>query len=279
MACSEKNRIEVHGHRGYRGHYPENTLLGFHKAADLGVDVLELDICISKDHQVVVSHEPYMNPIICELEEHDEDLQSADNTYNLYQMTYDEIRQYDCGSRSHPDFPAQQNIKSSKPLLKDVFEEINVSHPDMRYNIEIKAHPQMDGIFTPEPVVYVNLVLDLIRTYQLEQQIILQSFDIRILEEVFRRSKALSLALLIDENEDMISKLRSLSFEPEIISPHHILLNDNLVQQLKTEGYRIIPWTVNEKKDLQRMIRLGVDGIITDYPDRLFGLIDQDVKN
>ncbi|HSZ26331.1 MAG TPA: glycerophosphodiester phosphodiesterase family protein, partial [Cytophagaceae bacterium] len=96
------------GHRGCRGIYPENTLEGFRRAIDLGINSLELDVVVSKDRQLVVSHEPYMNPEICLKPDGSEITPSEEKQYNLYTMTYEEIKKFDCGLKIHPRFPNQK---------------------------------------------------------------------------------------------------------------------------------------------------------------------------
>ena len=275
----KKHSIEIQGHRGYKGLYPENTILAFEKAAEFGVDVLEMDLCVSSDKQVVVSHEPYMSHRICKTPENEYIDQDSVLKYNLYKMTYDEIAAFDCGSVYQQDFPLQKKIKASKPLLSEVFNKIGRTYPEMRYNIEIKAHPGMDGSFTPEPVEYVKLVLDVITAKGMTDRSNLQSFDIRILEQIHVQNPSVEIALLVDTNESISDKLKQLSFKPEIISPHYSLLNTATVKELKSEGYRIIPWTVNSLGNLNEMIDLEVDAIITDYPDRLKSLLMSRLKD
>ncbi|MBT8270464.1 MAG: glycerophosphodiester phosphodiesterase [Bacteroidia bacterium] len=274
-SCTNTKKIEVQGHRGFRGHYPENTIMGFKKAAELGVDVLELDICISKDRQVVVSHEPFMNPVICRTAEGNRITPESALNYNIYRMNYEQVRAFDCGTLPHPDFPEQRKIKVSKPKLSDVFDALIDDYPAMRYNIEIKADSRMDGIFTPEPKAYVDVVVSLLKAYQLEEKITLQSFDIRILEEIHDSAPEISIALLVDHNETMDDKLATLTFKPEIISPDFSLLNAQNVADYQDSGFLIIPWTVNSEDDLQRMIDARVDGIITDYPNHLLDLLNK----
>ncbi|NNF82410.1 MAG: glycerophosphodiester phosphodiesterase [Flavobacteriaceae bacterium] len=270
---SHKPSIEIQGHRGFKGLYPENSILAFEKAAEFGVDVLEMDICVSEDLKIVVSHEPYINPSICKMPDNGHNKDDLTLEYNLYKMSYDEISAFDCGSVYQEGFPLQKKIKASKPLLKEVFKRISPNYPEMRFNIEIKAHPQMDRIFTPEPKEYVNLVLEVIDSEGMQDQINLQSFDLRILEEIHRQNPTIELSLLVDSNESISEKLDALSFKPEIISPHFSLLNTTNVDKYQSDGFLIVPWTVNSFGDLQHMIDLGVNGIITDYPNRLKSLL------
>lgn len=273
MSCQPKPIIEVQGHRGCRGLLPENSLQAFAKAVDLGVHTLELDLAVSKDGIVVVSHEPYMNPVICYKPDGTEI--SADETkqFNIYQLTFEEIQKFDCGSKLHPDFPNQQLLTVSKPSLGQVLRIIENKNPTIKYNIEIKAQPDYDGIFTPEPKEFVQLVLEQINKFGVFERTNLQSFDLRVLEEIKRQAPTMPVAVLVDGDENILEKSSALSFKPEIISPYFQLLNQKSVKTLQSENFQVIPWTVNKLEDMQLMIDFGVDAIITDYPDKLLALL------
>lgn len=274
MSCNTNTTIGVQGHRGCRGLLPENSLPAFEKAVALGVNTLELDLAISKDKQVVVSHEPFMSRFYCLKPNGEEISINQDLAFNFYEMDYDSIKLFDCGTKQHPRFPQQKNMKTYKPLLSEVFKLSDALNSEIRYNIEIKAKPEYDNIYTPEPKEYVALVLKVIDEYNIGERCNLQSFDIRILEEIKRQAPSMTQALLVDENEVIADKLNALSFKPEIISPYFQLLTKDVVAQYQKEGYSIIPWTVNEKEDMHTVISYGVNSIITDYPDVLIGILN-----
>lgn len=273
ISCNANKQIDIQGHRGCRGLLPENSLPAFEKAIELGVHTLELDIVISKDHQVVVSHEPYLNPTICVASNGDVLPNNSEEHYNLYSLNYADIKQFDCGLKFHPLYPQQQKLETYKPLLSEVFDLVKRKHSDVKFNIEIKSEPSYYGIFTPEPKTYVSLVLDEIEKHGMYSRVNLQSFDVTILKEIKHQSPNMALALLIDENETIEEKLKLLSIQPEIISPYYKLLSVNSVKEYQEQGYQIIPWTVNEKVVMKQMISWQVDGIITDYPDRLIKIL------
>lgn len=275
MSCHSKPTIEVQGHRGCRGLLPENSLPAFDKAIELGVHTLELDLAVSKDGIVVVSHEPYMSRTICQKPDGSEILFEEDRLYNLYQLTFEEIQAFDCGTKFHERFPNQKLISASKPSLAQVLDLAESKNPNIKYNIEIKAQPDYDNIFTPEPAEFVQLVIEQINKYDVFERTNLQSFDLRILEEVKRQAPTMPVAVLIDSNENIIEKSSALSFTPEIISPYFQLLNQEEVNMLQSDGFQVIPWTVNDVSDMRRMIDYGVDAIITDYPDRLLALLSE----
>ena len=269
MSCNSEKQLDIQGHRGCRGLYPENSLPAFDKAIELGVTTLELDIAITKDKEVVVSHEPFMSRTICFNPEGEEIPEDMDMKHNLYEMTHEEIKQFDCGSKFHPTYPDQIKLKTYKPLLSEVFELATAKNPDVKFNIEIKSKPEYYGIYTPQPDEYVKLVLDEVKESGLFNNVNLQSFDLVILEEIKKQSPNMPVALLVDEDETIATKLEKLSYKPEIISPYFRLLTSEMVNEYHSQDYLIIPWTVNEEQDMFKMLRWNVDGIITDYPNRL----------
>lgn len=269
MSCNSEKQLDIQGHRGCRGLYPENSIPAFEKAITLGVTTLELDIAITKDKEVVVSHEPFMSRTICFNSEGEEIPEEMDMKHNLYEMTHSEIKQFDCGTKLHPTYPDQTKLKTYKPLLSEVFELAKTKNPDIKFNIEIKSKPEYYGIYIPQPDEYVQIVLDEIEESGLRSNVNLQSFDLVILEEIKKQSSNMPVALLVDEDETIQTKLEKLSYKPEIISPYFRLLTSEIINEYHSKDFLIIPWTVNEEQDMFKMLRWNVDGIITDYPDRL----------
>ncbi|GAA3610943.1 glycerophosphodiester phosphodiesterase family protein [Flavivirga amylovorans] len=274
MNCNQSKIIDIQGHRGCRGLMPENTMSAFEKAIALGVHTLELDVAVSKDHIVVVSHEPFMNRVICLDAEGKEIPESDDKKYNLYQMTFDSIKQFDCGTKFHPRFPEQEKLKAYKPSLEEVIKTSKILNPHIKFNIEIKASPEYDNVYTPNPKHFVHLVLEVIKNNNAFTDTNLQSFDLRIMEEIKRQAPNMEVALLVDEDEDIWKKIADMSYSPEIISPYYKLLNKKAVKNLKAENFKVIPWTINNVEELQKIIDLEVDGIITDYPNRLIEILE-----
>ena len=268
-------KIDIQGHRGCRGLFPENSLPAFIKAIELGVDTLELDVAISKDNIVVVTHEPYMNPDICLDANGNNILEEEAKTYNVYGMTFEEIKLFDCGSKLYPRFPKQQKLKTYKPSLDEVLKAAKTLNPAIKFNIEIKSEEAYDEIFTPKPNDFVAFVLKVLDENNALNETNLQSFDLRILEEIKIQLPKIMVALLVEEDEVIMEKLHKLSYAPEIISPYYKLLDKEIVRNLQTENFKVIPWTVNSEREMQAMISYKVDGIITDYPDVLIGILNQ----
>lgn len=267
------HHLEVQGHRGERGNLPENSIPGFIGAVKKGVDVLELDLVISRDKKVVVSHEPYMSSDFMLMPSGDSISKEAERSYNLYKMTYDSIRQFDAGSKGNPLFPGQKKIKTYKPLLGEVIDSVeafveNGGLPPVKYNVEIKSVVSEYGHYQPEPEEFVNLVMNIIRKKAIEDKVVVQSFDPEVLRVMKRQYPGIQLSYLVS-SEGIEENLSLLNFLPEIYSPRYTLVNRAFVDSIHNRNMRLIPWTVNEKEDIRNLIHLEVDGIITDYPERV----------
>ena len=149
--------------------YPENSIPGFIYAIDQGVNTLELDLCVTKDRQLVVSHEPVISTEICFDTTGNEIPDSLQMEYNIFNMTYNEVSQFDCGSKVHPNYPNQKKIFVNKPLLTDVINTVamylqNKEIQTINYNIEIKSKEKFDSLFHPPPKVFSDLCLSTCRS-------------------------------------------------------------------------------------------------------------------
>ena len=275
----DQQTVDVQGHRGCRGLRPENTVPAFIHALALGVTTLELDVVVSQDQQLVVSHEPYLSHLICTGPHGEEITAAQEKQYNLYQMPYAEIRRCDCGSQQHPDFPEQQTVAAPKPLLTDMIDSVEQylrqhNRPPVGYNIEIKSSPAGDGVYHPAPKEFVSLLLAVINEKGIVERTNLQSFDVRPLQEARRQAPTLRQALLVGNPGGIRKNLKELGYVPEIYSPHFGLVNKKLRDYTREQGMQLIPWTVNERDDIRKMLDLEVDGIISDYPGRVLELVN-----
>ncbi|MDO7848887.1 glycerophosphodiester phosphodiesterase family protein [Hymenobacter sp. M29] len=266
---------EIHGHRGCRGLRPENTLPAFLHALQLGVDVIEMDVVISADHQVVVSHEPWFNPLIC-LDPAGHPIASGSaRLHNLFELDYAFIRQFDCGSRVHPGFPTQVSQPCYKPLLREVLSFIEAAavrlpRSPVGYSIEIKSSPDGDNIFHPSPDIFLSLVLAELTAAGVVSRTTLLCFDPRILRLAHQQHPNLATCLLVEDQRPWSTSLNELGFLPTTFGPDFTTVTAEAVQMLRKDfpGLRLVPWTVNEVADMHLMFELRVDGITTDYPDR-----------
>ncbi len=261
------------GHRGCRGLLPENTIPAFLKALEFPqVTTLELDLAVSKNGELIVSHEPWMSESTCSKPDGTPVTKAEAMGLRIMDMTYEEIKLYDCGSRGNARFPQQQKMKVHKPSLEDMVMAVR-QHCEAkkmimpRFNIEIKSHPDGDGIFTPKVDDFAKLVVAELERLKISDRSCIQSFDVRPLQAVKKLAPTLTLALLV-ENEDGFEKnLQLLGFQPDIYSVDYKLLRKRDVKALHRQGIKVIPWTVNDLKSMKKLRRWKVDGIITDYPN------------
>ncbi|MEI6410909.1 MAG: glycerophosphodiester phosphodiesterase family protein [Bacteroidota bacterium] len=260
------------GHRGCRGLMPENSIPAFLKAISIPeVTTLELDFAVSKDSQLVVSHEPWFNPAICRLPNGQEIPSGDKEKYLIYQSTVAEIRAFDCGSWGNTRFPEQQKQKTYKPTFREVVAAVrnadSTRAKNIQWNVEIKSEPEWDGIRTPPVEEFARIVIAELRALGLEKTAIVQSFDTRALEAMHRQAPEFRLAYLIENISGLDANLKKLSFTPQIYSPNSMLVSKKMVNKCHDLGIKVIPWTVNERSSMQDMINAGVDGLITDYPN------------
>lgn len=266
---------DIQGHRGCRGLMPENTLPAFLKAVELGVNTLELDVVISADGQVVVSHEPWLNEKIC-LGPQGQAI-SDGKSFNLYKMSYAEIALCDCGSLGNAKFPQQEKVAAFKPLLSAVIDSVEAMTAarglrPLAYNIEVKCKTDHDNIFHPTPEIFAQAVAKVVREHGVANRTFIQAFDPRPLQAL-KGDPELRLILLIDNARSMEENLEELGFTPYGYSPNYLMVTKKLIKKAHERDIRVIPWTVNSPKAMQRLIRFGVDGIITDYPDQAIQLV------
>lgn len=273
------HRVEVHGHRGCRGLLPENTVPAFLKATELGCDWLELDVVLNAEGQVVVSHEPWMDHRIC-LDPRGDTIPAArERDHNIFGMSQAEVVRYDCGTLQHPDFPRQMNSRLHKPLLREVVDAVRQLVKDRnlrmpRFNVEIKSEPELYRSHQPTPDRYAGAVLNELRTLGLDKDCLVQSFDPEVLNALHGLAPEVMTALLVDNEEGLDKNLARLTFPPSVYSPAKELVTGDLMASLRAKGIGIAVWTVNDTADMRRFIDMGVDGIITDHPDRLMELVN-----
>lgn len=266
--------FDIQGHRGARGLFPENTIPGFIAALDIGVTTLEMDVVISKDRQVVVSHDPWFARAICLRPDGRRIPRFARRRHRLYHMTYEEIAAFDAGTLRHPDFPRQQCVSAAKPLLSQVIDaserHVEATGRDpVYYSIETKSRRKWEDIYHPDPTTFTSLLIDVLRTAGVLERSIVQSFDVRTLHCVKRMTPPLRLSLLVRRKRArrVDRRLSALGFVPSIYSPDHHAVDASLIEHVHGRGMSVIPWTVNDPERMVRLRDMGVDGLITDYPD------------
>jgi glycerophosphoryl diester phosphodiesterase len=263
------------GHRGARGLAPENTIPAFLKALEFPqVKTLEMDLAVSADGFLVVSHEPWMSAAICSHPDGNPVGKTEEEGLAIFQMPYNKVQSFDCGSRGNPRFPEQVPQMAFKPTLDAVVKEVE-QYCEQRgrempfFNIEIKSTPEWDGTKTPQPEVFARLVAEKLSELNVAAVTTIQSFDPRPLQFLHKNYPDLTLAFLVENAQGMEANLQILGFVPDIYSPYYGLIDRKAVEWAHNKGMKVVPWTVNTTKDMQRLQEWGVDGIITDYPDRI----------
>lgn len=252
---------------------PENTIPAFLIALDTGVTTIEMDVVITRDKQVILSHEPWMSAAICTDTTGKPIPQKSEKKYNIYTMTYDEVKRFDCGLRGNPNFPEQEKMAASKPLLTDVIITVenyikNKTRYEVDYSIELKSEKEYDGKFQPPPAEFSELVFRTIDDYLPWDRVVIQSFDFRILKYWHEKHPDVRLAALVDNLKTIDENLKDLGFTPSVYSPDYKLLSRDEIRHCHDLKMRVIPWTVNDVNEMLELKNWKVDGFITDYPDR-----------
>jgi glycerophosphoryl diester phosphodiesterase len=296
LALMPASAFDLQGHRGARGLGPENTLAGFGTALLIGVTTLELDIAISADGVPVVSHDPALSPDITR-DASGRWLQARGQA--IHRLTLAELQTWDVGrinpaSRYAVDFAEQVPQDGERiPTLAAVFERVrSLGANHVRFNIETKLQPN-GAVPTASAEVFVRAILEVVRANGMAQRVSLQSFDWRTLQIARQLAPEIPTTFLTAQlprfdtvaSGDWTLGLRATDFDTtadmvaaaggKTWSPHHSNLSQAVLKRARALGLRVIPWTVNEPADMERLLDWGVDGIITDRPDRLRSVMQQ----
>lgn len=267
--------IGVHAHRGGAALYPENSLWAMINAVELGVKVLEMDVQITEDSVVVVSHDPFLDPSKFTLPGGIPIAGPDESKYAVFSMDYDSLRKYETGCLPDPQFPQRKNIKTCIPTLSSVIlciESMTVASglEPVCYNIEIKSDPSLDNVYSPGYEKYADLCMDVVKETNVSNRVIIQSFDTRTLNYMNKKYPSVALSYLVEDSvsgfEDIMSRL---DFVPDIYSPESSLLDKDVMKKARSMGMDVIPWTVDDKNEARRLKTLGVDAIITNRPDSM----------
>ena len=261
LLAGAQPKITVHGHRGARSVRPENTLPGFEYTIDAGADAIELDVAVTRDNVVVVSHDPDLKPPICS---------GPTAGAIIRQLTLAQVREWDCGAVRNPAFPRQETAPGARiPTLDEVLALGSRGRFD--FNLEVKSSPDRPEL-TPSPDEFARLVLDSVRKRGLEKRIILQSFDFRALAAMKRIAPQMRRAALYSgKARDFVEIAREA--EAGIVSPEYSLVTKEQVAAAHKAGLKVVPWTANTPEVWESLVAAGVDGIITDDPAGLIAFL------
>lgn len=269
---AQDNSVLIFGHRGCRGLMPENSIEGFQKALEFGVDGIELDVVVNKDKQLVVSHEPYFQSEFCLGPEGA--IITSEKAFNIYELTQKEIEEFDCGSKGNEKYPEQLKKRMHKPLLSELLKAMDLSKTQILF--EIKSNPKEYGISQPHPKDYVDIIFNELDSFPNFENITFMCFDKQILEELYLKHKERKnnnefqcVYLTYLPFRSAKSFLEDLSFKPTALGMFYPTVNRRKANYLHKQGMLLYTWTVNDPVKSEKLKRIGVDGIITDFPDRI----------
>lgn len=288
---------EIHGHRGARGLFPENSLAAIQGAIEIGCDAIEVDLCVSADNHLVIHHDPILSPYLVQTKSGNW-IKPGTKIRNLTLTSIKEfnIGQLDSDSKYGQKFPMQKSVPGSRiPQLTEFVELVNTLQSDAVFNLELKSAPY-DSHITPPVEEYVDLVSESLIKHNIVSKTFLQSFDWRLPIELKKRFSDLKIGLLTDQQSDGTPQ-SPISAKPSLWTNHLDLADyDNVpimikhaggnvwsanfkdlciedVENAHEQGIEVYVWTVNDIKDMEQMIKFEVDAITTDYPDRLHQLL------
>ncbi len=264
--------FSAEAHRGGRGLMPENTIPAMKNGIDLGVTTLEMDTHITADGEVVLSHDEYINPLFSLTPDGKEISNEEGKNLILYKMKYEDLKKYDVGSKFYSKFPRQKKLKTYMPLLSELIDSvqnyIKINHKKpVFYNIETKCSPAGDGIYNPGPQEFVDKLMAVLIKKKILPYVVIQSFDKRTLQIIHKQYPDVRTSYLIENKKSFEDNMTDLGFTPFILSPAYKLVNADLVKKCHDAKIKVLPWTVNTKDEIEQLKALGVDGVISDYPD------------
>ena len=276
-SCATSNHhheqdFDKQAHRGGRGLMPENTIASEKNAINYDC-TLEMDLQMSKDKKIVVSHDAYFSSDFCLTPEGDSMSKKDGLSRLIYNMPYDSVAKYDVGLKPHPGFPKQKKIHVIKPLLSVLIDSVeayaNQKHHVNHYNIEIKSNPKSDGKYYSTLEEYVDSAMKIIIEKGIASRTMMQSFDVRALRMIHEKYPKIKTSYLVTANNKKTAEeyIDELGFAPDIFSPEFSLVTNDLVNAFHNKRILVIPWTPDTLEDIQRLKSMGVDGVITDYPE------------
>lgn len=280
-ACSASRKLTIpenyptfykEGHRGTRGLMPENTIPAMKKGVEAGANCIEVDVYLTKDKKVLISHDPFPNIAHTLYNDGSEIAKGDAKKYVWHQMNYEDIKKFDVGSKPFPAWPQQQQIKVGLPLLGELIDSVEAyvtanNLPKPIYNIELKTSVRFDSLnYNASPVEVVDAVMEDVKGRNIGNRYYIQSFDVRPLQYVHKKYPQIVIGYLTT-GKNLDSNFKSLGFFPHIYSPEFSLVTKAMADYCHSKNMKLVPWTVNDKEKMKSLIADGVDGIITDYPN------------
>jgi glycerophosphoryl diester phosphodiesterase len=263
------------GHRGTRGLMPENTIPAFEKGIEVGANTIEFDVHITKDNKVVVYHDDSFTPSYTTMPDGSDIPQADRKKYTFFQMNYPDIRKFIIGKKYYPAFPHQHLQATYAPLLSEMIDSVESftareQYRPVIYLLEVKSSAQSDGFAQPDPEMFMKTMMAVLKPYlkSLRGRLIIQSFDARPLKIIHRDYPRIPIGFLTGDGH-LDTHITQLGFTPAYYNPQFGAITPELLKACHEKGVKVLPWTVEDVKDMRRLKAMGVDGIITDYPDRV----------
>jgi glycerophosphoryl diester phosphodiesterase len=296
--------FDLQAHRGGRDARPENTLASFAYAMNLGVSTLEMDLQLTKDGYLVISHNPKLETHLAK-DAHGNYVKDGQQP-DMRTMTLAEIKSYDVGTMNPAagDYyeghgRTQLSVPGTRvPTLDEVFElAIAYGNKDVKFNIETKSYVDPVDPLNPSPEYFVKKVMDVVKKYHMEDRVTIQSFDWRTLQEVSKVDKSITIVALTCEQEswgpdglyrqvgkpgaspwmggldidsfngDYVKAAKAIN--ADVVSPYWEEVTPELVAEAHKLGMKVVPWTVNNEVAMEKLLTMGVDGMISDKPEVL----------
>ena len=253
-----QGEYKIFGHRGCRGIYPENTIEGFKKAISFGVDGIELDVVVNKNQELVISHESYIDTNYCLTNKLDNE------SLNIYKMNNAEIKKIDCGSKFVKEFPNQLKVKERKPTFKEFKKALNEYNGDILF--EIKCEYNLVNEYFPEYENYAKIIFKETRYSKHLDKIYFMSFNYKILNELFKIMPN-SKYIYLSSNKEFEKEMKLLNFEPFGVGLNYNIINQKTIDFVHNKKQVIYGWTINDEENSKSLTSMGLDGVITDYPN------------
>ena len=253
-----QSEYKIFGHRGCRGIYPENTIEGFKKAIEFGVDGIELDVVVNKNQELVISHESYIDTSYCLTNKIDNE------SLNIYKMNISEIQDIDCGSKFVKEFPNQLKVKEKKPTYKEFKKELIDYQGDILF--EIKCDYDLVNEYFPDYEKYAKIIFEETIFSRHFDNIYFMSFDYRILNELFKIMPN-SKYIYLSSNKEFEKQMKLLNFEPFGVGIDFNIISQKIIDLVHNKKQVIYGWTINDEENSKSLTSMGLDGVITDYPN------------